>query len=115
MTTLPLPAQWEIMPFRFLFGPRANLAILLTLFVVLIGFGATLAGTAKALGYADPRSLEIYKLIGLTAAVAGILAMLIRQQASDNYLHESKHETLGAIDKVNRKADEIRLAAGVDV
>ncbi len=110
-----LPADWETMPFRYLFGPKANLAILLTLFVLLVGFVCTLLILARAFTFPDPRLTEVGKLVGLCTTVGGVLVLLINQQATANYLHKSKHETLGALNQQSAKIEEIRQTAGANL
>lgn len=90
----PLPSE-ESLPFTFLFGPRANLAILLVLFVLTLGFTSSLVALAHAYGYSDQRSIEIYKLITLCGVALGQIMLLIRSQGNAEGIRRTRHEIKG--------------------
>ena len=114
------------MPFRRLLGPWGNIAALMVLFVLLFALVVVLVAMAHAYGGADPRSIEIYKLIGIAAIVLGLIAIFIRQQLTaqtikDNtkYLHDTSHSLHGAMNQttgiVQSAAMQMQSATGEQV
>lgn len=112
------PVEDTFLPFKFLFGPRANLGILLVLFVLILGFASSLVALAHAYGATDPRSLEIYKLVGLCAIGLGQIAVLIRSQGNaegirktGKMMQEVAEKTNGGLHKaVQEVATQVREA-----
>lgn len=82
-------------PFRNIVSRKTNLAILLVLFVLVLGLVCTLFALATAMDKAE--RLEVYKIIGICAVVLGQIALLIRAQSTSEYLHKSAHETRNVV------------------
>jgi hypothetical protein len=126
MTTLPLSAgldetlEQESPRERqslcqMIFGPRVNLAILLVLFVLVLGQACFLVALASAMAATDPRSVEIYKLVGFCGIGLAAIVLLIRQERQGQYLHQTSHELRnavgGATNQMQMAAVEAKCAA----
>lgn len=92
-------------PFRNIVGPKANLGILIVLFVLVLGLICTLAALSVAMDKAE--RIEIFKIIGFCSIVLGQIALLIRAQSTAEYLHQATHETRNV---VNQSALTVKLA-----
>ena len=101
------PPSEDTMPFRFLLGRRGNLAVLMVLFILVLAFMSTLIAMAYVIGKTDPNArYELLKTVGICGTVLGVIALLIRGQATAEYLHETSHDLRGAM---NQTATQVQV------
>jgi hypothetical protein len=89
----PPPDERDWVPFRYIFGERGNLAFLLVLAILLLGFMCTLAAMAMKLGATDPLArYELMKTFGIAASILGVIAILISNAANAAGIRRTRHE-----------------------
>lgn len=119
--SLPIPTAGQqgegiTLPFRYLFGEKANIAILLILFVLTLALTLVLSAVVVVMrrSFSDAVYIELCKMVAHAASVTGIIAVFLRSAGNSKQIEQTKEVVTDMAEKANgghKRVTEVAVAA----